>query len=417
MGGNEGWLGKIDNDFILNYFAYIFNFSIITYALVILIILFGFFKIKKQDISFQHFILFACWFFIPFLFGFLYSKYVNNVLQYSVLIFSFPFLYFILFGHITSQKPVINLLLVVAILSINIYSVIVVRKHYSLFYNAQYIKVLTDHEKALNTYKNIASLIDSDKNISNYYFEKWHFDTNFTWYDSLSSVKDLVLYLEKQSQHFDYLYFGCLSYNNPLSVPVILDYYPTIEIQNNYAGGTTYIFSKSAAKEVNIIEYQDFELKGKKFWSSMDNGKYVDSMGYSGNTSYLIDSKTEWSPVYSRSLNEIISNRNAFIDIAFKICLFDKQIDAQVVASLDSKSKNYYSTGTSFDKFIIDTESNTKWITVHHSVKLSDIDIDKQDVKLRIYIWNKGKDNFLIDDFTIKVRSGNPVVYGLLEKL
>ncbi|MCK9398399.1 MAG: hypothetical protein M0Q51_00200 [Bacteroidales bacterium] len=417
MGGNEGWLGKINNDFILNYLGYTFNFSVISYVLAILLILFGFLKIKKQDINYHHFILFACWFFIPFLIGFFYSKYVNNVLQYSVLIFSFPFLYFILFGHIKPQKTIINLLLVLAILSINIYSVIIVRKHYTLFYNAQYINVLTDHQKAINSYIGIASIIDSDKNISRYYFENLKIDTNFIWFDSFSTINNLITYLEKQSQLSDYLYFGCLSYNNPLSVPVIQDYYPAIEVQNNYAGGTSFIFSKAVKKENNIIEYQDFEIEGKKYWSSIDKRKNVDSIWFSGKTSYLIDDKTKWSPAYSRSLKEIISNENDFIDVSVKTYLLDKHNDAILIASLDSKGKNIYWGGARFDLFYSDEEANKNWTTIHYSLKLSDININSQDIQLRIYIWNKGKDNFLIDDFTIKLRKGNPVVYGLIEKL
>ncbi len=223
--------------------------------------------------------------------------------------------------------------------------------------------------------------------------------------------------MEKQSQVSDYLYFGCLSYNKPLTVPLIQDYYPALEVQNNYAGGTTYIFSRAAAKEKNIVEYQDFEVKEKKFWSSINNEKYMDSVGYSGKTSYLIDERTEWSPAYSRSLHEIISGKNNFIDISVKVCLPDKDCKASLVSSLDSEGRNIHWAGTSFDKFITDDFKKEKWITIHHSVKLSDIDISKRDVKLKVYIWNKGKNNFLIDDFTIKVRSGNPVVYGLLEKL
>jgi hypothetical protein len=417
MGGNEGWLGKFDNDFILNYFAYIFNFSILTYALVTLIILFGILKLKKQDINYQHLILFACWFFIPFLTGFFYSKYISNVLQYSVLIFSFPFLYFILFGHIKPQKTIVNLMLVLVILTVNIYSVIVVRRHYSLFYNSQYVRVLTDHEKAVKSNKSIVSIIDSDKNISNFYFEKLHLDTNFTWFDSFSNVKDLKNYLEKQSQLSDYLYFGCLSYNNPLSVPVILDFYPTLEKQNNYYGGTTYFFSKAETKETNIIEYQDFELKKKKFWTSLNDGKYVDSLGYSGKSSYLIDDKTEWSPAYSRSLDEIIFGKNDFIDFSVKVFLLDQDCKASLVSSLDSKGKNIHWAATAFDKFFTDQVPDGKWITIHHSLKLSDINTDNRDIQLKVYIWNKGKNNFLIDDFKVKLRSGNPVVYGLFEKI
>ncbi|MDD2306253.1 MAG: glycosyltransferase family 39 protein [Prolixibacteraceae bacterium] len=95
VGGVGGWLGKPNNDFILNYLGYIFDFSTVTYLLIALLIIFGLFKSGKIQQNFRHFTLFLSWFILPFLIGFFYSKYVNSVLQYSVLIFSMPFLCFI----------------------------------------------------------------------------------------------------------------------------------------------------------------------------------------------------------------------------------------------------------------------------------------------------------------------------------
>jgi hypothetical protein len=55
-------------------------------------------------------------------------------------------------------------------------------------------------------------------------------------------------------------------------------------------------------------------------------------------------------------------------------------------------------------------------VQVYHSVKLSDINLDHKNLHLKTFIWNKGKESFLIDNFTIEVRKGNPVIYGLTEK-
>jgi hypothetical protein len=50
-------------------------------------------------------------------------------------------------------------------------------------------------------------------------------------------------------------------------------------------------------------------------------------------------------------------------------------------------------------------------------VKLSDIDLPPGDIALRAGIWNKGGANFLVDDFIISLRKGNPIIYGLVEKI
>lgn len=83
---------------------------------------------------------------------------------------------------------------------------------------------------------------------------------------------------------------------------------------------------------------------------------------------------------------------------------------------MDSKGKNIYWGGTSFDKFIIGDNTKKKWVSIHHSIKLSDVYLNYSDIQLKVFIWNKGKQSFLIDDFAIKLRKGNSVIYGLNER-
>ena len=98
VGGVGGWLGPPENNFLLQYIDYIFHFSPIVLLLVFLLCVFSFlYRMSNQNMYLYASIIF---FFVPFLTGFIYSKYVNPVLQYSVLIFSFPYLLFILFSQI-----------------------------------------------------------------------------------------------------------------------------------------------------------------------------------------------------------------------------------------------------------------------------------------------------------------------------
>jgi hypothetical protein len=70
---------------------------------------------------------------------------------------------------------------------------------------------------------------------------------------------------------------------------------------------------------------------------------------------------------------------------------------------------------TSFNTFHDTTSSKGDWITVFHSIKLSDINIRDKNLRLKIGIWNVEKEKFLLDDIIIKCRDGNPYLYGLTE--
>ncbi|HEY6162471.1 MAG TPA: glycosyltransferase family 39 protein [Bacteroidia bacterium] len=91
-GGIGTWLGKPDSDFLRNYLSYAFDDSakliIFISGISILSALY-----YAREIQFSKWrVISLAWFFVPFIFGYYYSFYRNPILQYSVLLFSFPFL-------------------------------------------------------------------------------------------------------------------------------------------------------------------------------------------------------------------------------------------------------------------------------------------------------------------------------------
>jgi hypothetical protein len=415
IGGIGDWLGKPQPDFIISYIAYIFQFSVLSVLLSVLIILFGFFKLKWKEIRTKFIYLSIIIFLLPFIIGYLYSTFINSVLQFNVLFFSFPFLFFILFGHLKSQKPLINMILVVSILSINILVLVFQRQHYILFYNSPYEKILADYVKMKGLNKNALSIIDSDKKISNYYISKFHIDTNFTSFSSIKDERSLVCYLTEKYKKADKLYFGCLSGSNPLIIPIIMDFYPNIEWQKNYFGGTSYLFSKSKNRSEKLIENLDLDTVSH-YWSNVDQLKIIAIDTIQKNKAYLIDSLCEWSPTFTKSLDEIMVNENNFIDVSVRVYNPDNLCSSVLATSISKGEKVVYWDGHGFDTFIYSGQEKSGWITIHHCVKLSDIDLNYSNLVLKVYIWNKEKANLIIDDFKIELRNGNPVIYGLFER-
>jgi len=417
IGGVEGWLAKPDNTFIIKFLFYIFNFSFLSVLTAIALIILGIFHTAQKKFSPKKLILFAGWFLVPFLTGFFYSKYLHAVLQFSVLIFTAPFLFFILFGHIKSFSPRTNLIIVIVILTVNIFSLTTERKHYKLLYESPYEQILKDHLEAHNENDSITSIIDSHKKITNYYLEKQSCNPDFVWYDSFEGIEDFIIFLKTQSKIKNKLYLGCLSSNNPLTVPVIQDYFPAKISQKNYVGGTTYLFSGNNHKKTTIIELQGFESNSNDNWTSIKETNLTGTESFEGTYSYLIDSLTEWSPTCSVLLDKIINNQNNFIDISVKVKYRNNNFDALLVATLETPEKEIHWDGTPLEIFTVSKNSEENWFTAHHSIKLSDIPLNHNNIKLKTYIWNKGRESFLIDNFKIELRNGNPVIYGLTEKI
>ncbi|HCT29660.1 MAG TPA: hypothetical protein DIW31_02750 [Bacteroidales bacterium] len=413
MGGIEGWLGKPHYDFLIEYLKFAFNNSVLILILVLSIIVFGFYKREFASNYFRHSVIVFCWFILPFLIGFLYSIFVNAVLQYSMLIFSFPFFILLIFGHLPVLSYKYKWLLITVILSITSFSLIVERKHYSYFYNLSYEKILTHHDSLKRAKCDFISIVDSDKKISKYYVEKLSLDTSFIWADSFTSLVDFKSFIRKQNK--PNLYFGCISWSNPTIIPIIQDYYPYIEWQKNYFTGTAYLFKKQKTENSQKPIYTSimtFEGEEKN-WRIERKEKVVDTMGYESCSSYLFDSTGESGPTFTIPLKEIINNQNNFIDVSLYTRMDEFPEDVLLCSSLESRGKNIDWRSTSFDTFVPKINYDKVWTKIYHTIKLSDIYLKYPDVILKVGVWNRKKQRFYIDNFEIKVRKGNTVIYGL----
>jgi len=179
--GIEGWLTKPEPDFLWVFVRYIFHYSWLWLGLAIALVVLGFFKVKESNFTWKRFVLFGLWFLLPFLIGYLYSVKVNSVLQYSVLIFSFPFLFLAVFGHLKNQKVWLNGVLVLLIASVSIFTLAFNRKHFSLLYNSHYEQIVAD--AALHP--TIPKLVDSHHEITEYYEARYKPMNEFQWCEIL----------------------------------------------------------------------------------------------------------------------------------------------------------------------------------------------------------------------------------------
>ena len=97
------------------------------------------------------------WFLIQFIIGYFYSVKVNPVLQYSTLIFVFPFLLMFLFSFIKEMRAKFKIVITIIILGCTSCTLIFQRKHYSVFYKEP------NEQMVLNTLNAIHRIGDTNK--------------------------------------------------------------------------------------------------------------------------------------------------------------------------------------------------------------------------------------------------------------
>jgi hypothetical protein len=402
MGGVEGWLAKPSNDFLWRFVQFMFNYSWWLLTLALILMVFGWIKGREKG-NVKTYILFGLFFALPFAIGFFYSKYVNSVLQFSVLIFSAPYLYFLLFGHIGLQKFRKNVVIVFSILIFGVISLVFERQYYNLFYKNYYEHSLLDFEEVAADKDNVPSVIDGRKDIIRYYAEKQQIDTSFYWYEDFKTKSEFVRFLEKIIDSEDYFYLSLNSASDPTIVPLVQSYFPDIVFLRNYFNGTNYLFSKGkeslSIETRQLISEVNFEGEIGEGWSEFPADRIKDQM-------FFVSEEMEWCPSFQRDLQSMVKSKNDFIDVVIS---FHSNKDIEevilVLEIINDNEENHWR-GVPLNKM-------NDASRIFGSLKLSDI-TTPLDGKLNVYVWNKGKESFAIENVKIYSRRGNPFIYGLI---
>ena len=129
--GGLGWLGKPDVWFVFDYFRYQVHFQDGLLVLVIFLSAVGFFN-RKREINGKQLFALAFLALMPLLIGYLYSVYRGPVLQFSVLIFTAPFLLLVLGFGFSGLSPKVFRSSMLAILVFSVLSLFFERHHYQI---------------------------------------------------------------------------------------------------------------------------------------------------------------------------------------------------------------------------------------------------------------------------------------------
>lgn len=424
MRGVGEWLAKPRSTFISDYLQYIFQFSPYVYAIAAGLVAWGIiYSIVKKKFPARFFFLSLAWFIIPFLTGLIYSLKVNPVLQYRVLIFSFPFLLFMLFGLLPDVKPLLKTGLITVICTANIVTLVHDRKYYQLFYQSpiQRICALTDSVTKTIGKNGMLRFIEGDTSAvskEQYYIRRYRMDSTYL---SLNDSKDKVALADYLDDHpRAYVSYGCLSGADPAYLPILLNYYPNVVKQYNFFGGNFYILSSKADKHKSPYIFssnENFDGGVAVGWDIGANPPLADSIHFSGNHSYKMDSLHEYGPIFSYNLKDMIKIKNDFIVVTAEIYPQSRNMkDVALVAEFKKGDKQLVWTGGPVEDYIWPGETGT-WIKVYHVIKMSDVYLDSPDVQVKVYLWNKGRRFFYIDNFKVSTLRGNPYLYGTEEKL
>ncbi len=110
-------------------------------------------------------------------------------------------------------------------------------------------------------------------------------------------------------------------------------------------------------------------------------------------------------------------NPNNLILISVSIYAISPLTDVQIVSSTTAGDKEISWSSSHVIQTFMPDDSCRKWRKAYHFIKLPDLYQKYKDIKIHVFIWNRGKNNFYMDDFSVKTMEANPIIYWMLEKI
>ncbi len=411
-----GWLGEPGPYFLLKFSYWLFHDSFIPITVLITIIVTGLLMnitSLKIDLACKKRWLLSLWLIPAPVFGYIYSYTKEPILQYSLLIFTAPYLFLLLFSFVGEWKMKPMIIGVLLILSVNISTLVAGKHYYQHFYRQPFnqmvknaIPLETDNEKE------VFIINDYIPYYTEYYFRKY--DQEFPFYTTRNkdiSISDFKMMLSEIDQDIlltsgiDDIYFQ-----------VILEQFPNWE---GFETGFTYeqyIFSKNdlnvnKAPVRKLIALTNFNHGLDTKWHYNEQHIIYDTS--SGINGYIVKDDEFYGPKIEIPLIDLMSDIYHIIDVEVEIEHAEPSLNAVIVGEIKSGEELVHWQGSDFLAFRPETKKPQKiFLTMDIQKAMSDKNKINDQI-VRFYIWNRGNQQFSVQYIKLFLRPGNPDRYRL----
>jgi len=419
MKGVEDWLAKPDIFFITDYLAYVFHFSPLLMMVIGSIGLAGFLLRSKEKSGKPPFRLIAVvWFFILLAAGFVYSLLVSAVLQYSVLIFAFPFLLIVLFSFYPEIRTSWRILPVSLILVTGALTLFLNRHHYEVFYESGPGKIIEEtvaHDEKYGSDR-VSVVFHADRR-----------SIDFTLSSMLADLPQEIQYIDDSTTFPDFREYLSLLETDYLiyawTAPTAMEYEELVKEYFPYH----LEWKKSFLTEFHLFSRSDktghFSNAKWNARTGFESGEalfdyhpdYItDTLSATGKRCYLVNSMTQYGPPYLLYLNKLDLDRNDYITVTLSLFLTDPGSNPILVGSVESDGDELIWRGNAARDFLHGSE---QWGKAYLSIRLPGEILQQKNLVFKTYLWNRDRADCYIDDFEITVHTGNQRLYGLFEKI
>lgn len=403
IGGEDGWLGKPEPHFLFDFIKYSFNESWIYAAVVLAFVIYTVVAFKERIASIKFRWLALLVFLLSFLAGYSYSLFVNPILQFSTLLFSFPFFLMFLFSFVPAETDNNRFYQIATVFIIfSLASTLISTRLFSKQNFAVFKEIAHEMEYYDNLYggKNFTKVI----NVNNPYYINFYLGKNKPNYEltSIEKPSDFRILRDVCESSKTEFFISAWSnkYNAPETEQIIMDSYPFIAGEKIYFNSGIRIYSKSKNYEVKPLKvfFQEQNNFEKALWAN-DKEHLSHEKSYRGIYSCKLDSLSEYGSTFERTIARMQAKPGATVDVKLMAYLTDSASKAALVISLDGKNGQVFWRAWDMKPYYFDKVN--QWQKVFLSAPLPD-DLNNSDV-LKVYVWNQRKELLYVDDVQITI--------------
>ncbi|NLH52903.1 MAG: glycosyltransferase family 39 protein [Bacteroidales bacterium] len=406
VGGEQGWLDKPHWDWIFDFIYFALGSSafhlilLLSFVVVFLLWIYS----KELRITRMQWLSLGL-FFLPFIVGFVYSVKINPVLQYSVMLFAFPFLLLFFFSFFEKIKPVAGIILTLAGIVGGSWVALEAATPYR---NAQF----ADFKGCAKTYmewenKYGADSIFLSSAINHPYYLEYYFTNAHRKSPSIfvleskngQELADLASTLRScKLPYFAYIRLKPA----PVVIPdVIRETYPVILDHKDFAGqAEAWLFARDTSLKGLALPqpvsrfFCDFEQADEKFGVNAAN---LDTIAYAGKYSLKMTPEMEWGPGIKIETGEAELRFPSRVKVKVRAMADSTLTDTPVIITItDRFGKQYVWFSGKLEHYLIPGQWGTAFLTADlpHPSSIND--------ELKVFIWNHDHRNLWIDDFSIE---------------
>ena len=390
-GGVGGWLSAPKSSFLFDFLQYTMNydylFMFVTGVIIVLPFILGHYERRKNAMRFVG----LAWFLVIFLLAYIYSLVREPIIQFSTLLFCYPFLIIVAFSFFTTRtlSPIQAVAAVLSLLFVGVASLINTRQYYRNMYHQGYDQIAVEMQEDEGQYGGQVRFATwtGIREAAEYYQEPTGIENRIV-FDRDNSLVDFNRWLDEHGET-PLLGFGWTDYAGPVWEVTAVGNYPYLIEKKDWFTSRYLTLSKTP---IEGAQYMLQEL-------STDSCRYVEGQEWGQACSFSCDSlpkDVEALGIVVQFHNEVEANQCVAV-----IEVHDAATDSLLLWHSSLPEDGHFLPG---DHAVAD------------AILFSD-DFTPEGKTVKAYLWNQNKKPLVVTKLSYYYTKKSPVLTGLYEPL